>query len=90
MFLSYSKLNTFRQCPLRYKLQYVNRLPGRPKRYVKLGRIVHATIRRAYQYAQEGRFTLDQLRQHYEEVWEVRGQPEVRYSNEYRTGLQFM
>jgi RecB family exonuclease len=55
-----------------------------------LGQVVHATIRRAYQYAHDGHFTLDQLRQHYEEVWEVLRQPEVVQSSEYRTGLTIM
>ena len=135
MFLSYSKLKTFRECRLRYRLQYVNRehyaivtdpiwrvargqkrpksspfraiwscygrsktfrnkhvmlpvnrLPRAPRGYARLGQMVHATIRRAYQYASEGKFTREQLQKHYEDVCDVLRQPEVAQSREYRTG----
>ena len=90
MFLSYSKLKTFRECRLRYRLQYVNRLPRAPRGFARLGQRVHATIRRAYQYASDGKFTREQLQKHYEDVCDVVRQPEVAQSREFGTGLTIL
>lgn len=43
--LSPLRLRTFRRCRLRYKYQYVDRLPGRPSPQDVVGALVHATLR---------------------------------------------
>lgn len=90
MQLSHSQIQTFRQCALRYKLQYLHQLPRRPKRHVRLGRVVHEVIRRAYQYAEDGRFSREDLLAHYDEVCDVVREPQVAQTSEYRQGRAIM
>jgi len=90
MQLSHSQIQTFRQCALRYKLQYLHQLPRRPRRYARLGRLVHAAIRRAYQYAEDGRFSREDLLAHYDEVCDVVREPQVAQTSEYRQGRAIM
>ena len=40
MLLSYSKLNTYQQCPLRYRFTYLDRLPRRPRRLFRMAKRV--------------------------------------------------
>ncbi len=41
---SYSRLHRFAQCPLSYKLHYVDRLPAEPSRESELGVVLHRTL----------------------------------------------
>jgi len=54
MQLSYSKLRTYRECPLRYRFTYLDRLPRRPRRLFRAARRVHAALMRWLTYAQAG------------------------------------
>jgi len=51
---------------------------------------VHATIRRAYQYAPQGLLNRRELQRHYEEVWDLAHQPEVLTLSEYRIGWEML
>ncbi len=42
--LSYSRISTYQQCPLRYKFEYIDRLPSVPKPYFSFGASLHAAL----------------------------------------------
>jgi len=44
-FVSYSQLETFSQCPLKYKYRYVLRLPTPPSHTLSFGQTIHRTLR---------------------------------------------
>ena len=44
-FVSYSQLETFSQCPLKYKYRYVLRLPTPPSHVLSFGQTIHRTLR---------------------------------------------
>lgn len=42
--VSYSQLDTFTVCPLKYKYRYLLQIPGRPHHSLSFGRTIHATL----------------------------------------------
>ena len=43
--ISYSKMSAYSQCPLKYKYQYMEKLPLRPSPYLDFGSTIHNTLR---------------------------------------------
>lgn len=48
LFLSYSKITTFLECPKKYYFQYVCKLPTKPKYYYSFGETVHKVLEAMY------------------------------------------
>ena len=48
-YLSYSQIQTFKVCPLHYKLQYLLRIPYQPRAALSFGSSVHSALRDFYQ-----------------------------------------
>lgn len=71
MRLSYSKLQTYRQCALRYRLTYLDRLPRRPRRLFRAARRVHAALMRWLVYARRGEPLWSEVEQAYRLAWGV-------------------
>jgi DNA helicase-2/ATP-dependent DNA helicase PcrA len=90
MHLSYSKLNTYRQCPLRYRLTYQDRLPRRPRRLFRAARRIHHALMVWLTYAQRGAPSLPEALRAYDHAWEGERQPEVRDLQEYAEGEQIL
>ena len=71
--LSYSAISTYRECPLQYKLIYIDKLKRLPKPYFSFGRSLH----KATEYFYSGMFTappsLSDLLKYYEKNWESEG-----------------
>ena len=86
MHLSYSKLNTYRQCPLRYRFTYQDRLPRRPRRLFRAARRLHHALMAWLTYAKHGPPLLQDVLQAYDRAWEGERQPEVRHLREYAEG----
>ena len=69
---SYSQLSTYEGCPLKYKLNYIDRI----KRYTEgieafLGNRVHETLQKCYDDARFTRInTLEELLAHYNIIWQ--------------------
>ena len=42
--LSYSQINTYQQCPLKYKYHYILQIPRPPKHYLSFGQSLHTTL----------------------------------------------
>ena len=46
--LSHSSMSTYDQCPFKWKLKYIDRLPERPKHYFSFGQAVHSALEHMY------------------------------------------
>src|SRR5688572_25796991 len=90
MLLSYSKLNTYRQCPLRYRFTYRDRLPRRPRRLFRAARRVHAALMTWLTYARHGAPSLAAVLAAYDRAWDGERQPEVRDLREYLEGEEIL
>src|SRR6476620_10459359 len=66
MLLSYSKLNTYQQCPLRYRFTYLDRLPRRPRRLFRTAKRVHHALMSWLVYARSGQPSLSEALRTYE------------------------
>jgi DNA helicase II / ATP-dependent DNA helicase PcrA len=53
-FLSYSQIETFRICPLHYKLKYIYRLPTPPSSSQSFGNTFHAVMKEFYDSVKKG------------------------------------
>jgi putative RecB family exonuclease len=90
MLLSYSKLNTYRQCPLRYRFTYHDRLPRRPRQLFRAARRVHAALMTWLTYARDGAPSLAAVLQAYDRAWDAERHPEVRELREYLEGEEIL
>jgi len=48
-YLSYSQIETFRTCPLHYKLSYIYKIPTPPSASLSFGNSIHQTLREFYE-----------------------------------------
>ncbi len=48
MKLNYSRMDTYRQCPLRYKYRYIDKMKEKPRPPLSLGSSVHKTLQMFY------------------------------------------
>ncbi|HJY98267.1 MAG TPA: ATP-dependent DNA helicase [Patescibacteria group bacterium] len=53
-YLSYSQIETFRTCPLHYKLRYIYKLPTAPSASASFGTTVHASLKAFYERIAKG------------------------------------
>ena len=53
-YLSYSQIDTFRICPLHYKLSYIIRIPTLPSASLSFGSSIHATMKEFYEQVKLG------------------------------------
>lgn len=77
---SHSRLETFEQCPLKYKFQYIDRIekPGFETIEAFVGHRVHEVLKKLYDdllFAKTN--TLDELLSYYKSQWEAEWRPEV-------------
>jgi RecB family exonuclease len=75
MRLSYSKIKTYLECPYKYRLRYIERIPERPKSYFRFSSLIHHVLHEYHFY--QRRKNLDDLLLCYERTW--RGQRNVSY-----------
>ncbi len=52
--LSYSQIDTFKTCPLKYKYRYVLQVPAQPHHALTFGQSVHDTLKHFHQLEQKG------------------------------------
>ena len=53
-YISYSQLETYRMCPLHYKLRYILKIPTPPSAALSFGASIHATLRDFYELFTKG------------------------------------
>ena len=69
-YLSYSQIETFRICPLHYKLKYILRIPTPPSAAQSFGTSIHSALRDFYMGVKSGgKSTIKLLEDTLEEVW---------------------
>ncbi len=71
---SHSKLSTFEQCPLKYKLRYIDKIKPEIEKTIEahLGTSVHDTLEWVYNSVKENSEkspTLDEIINHYIDIW---------------------
>src|SRR3989344_4824581 len=68
--ISYSQLQTYEVCPLKYKYQYVLKIPSSPAAAASFGSTVHNALHKFYKgFAQDPTWGLDQLLNMLETSW---------------------
>ena len=93
-FISWSQLSTFRQCPLRYRFRYLDKIdPEFVASSLLLGSAIHSAIEFHHRRQLEGGepATMDELLNEFWEEWRCRAEesPEVRFSrNENFSSIQ--
>jgi len=69
-YISYSQLEAFAQCPLKYKYRYVLGLPTPPSHVLNFGQTIHRTLRDFHRYQLVGQeATLEDLLRIYAHQW---------------------
>jgi putative RecB family exonuclease len=69
--LSPERLRTFRRCKLRYRYQYVDRLPGRPSPQDILGAVIHAALHDFFRYVPPSERDEERLITVLDEKWQA-------------------
>ncbi len=70
LFLSYSQLETYKTCPLRYKYQHVIKLPTTPGASASFGTSIHSALQKFYEeFLEDKKVGLDRLLELYEANW---------------------
>jgi DNA helicase-2/ATP-dependent DNA helicase PcrA len=52
--VSYSKLDTFKVCPLKFKYRYLLQIPARPHHSLSFGRTLHSTLQQFHEQEMQG------------------------------------
>ena len=53
-FISYSQIDIFKTCPLKYKYRYILQVPTRPHHALTFGQSIHNTLRDFHRFEQKG------------------------------------
>lgn len=72
-FLSYSAIDTYKICPLRYKYRYVLNVPTAPSHALSFGSTIHDTLRDYYSAKRFKDLDLQELLKIYEKNWHPLG-----------------
>lgn len=67
MKLSYTKIKTYLECPYKYRLSYIERIPQKPKSYFKFASLIHQVLHKYHFY--QKRDSLNSLLLCYERIW---------------------
>lgn len=82
-YLSYSQIETFRLCPLHYKLRYLLNIPTPPSASLSFGTSIHNTMRDFYaMHAQGQKVTKEILFDLFGKHWLTAGYESKRYEGE--------
>lgn len=90
MNLSYSKLRIYRQCPLRYRFTYLDRLPRRPRKLFRAARRIHHALMTWLVYAKEGRPSLEEAIRAYDRAWGLEAAEDPTASRDYQEGREIL
>ncbi len=77
---SHSRLNTFEQCPLKFKFKYIDKIIPEIEKTIEshLGEIVHNTLEWIYNQAKENNAPkIEKIIEYYTEKWEENYKPEI-------------
>lgn len=68
--LSASSISTFKQCPLRFKLSRIDKIPEPPTRQTLMGNFVHDSLEHFYNTVEPSQRSLQQAKESAKLVWE--------------------
>ncbi|MGH3443205.1 MAG: RecB family exonuclease [Nitriliruptorales bacterium] len=71
--LSASRIDSYTICPLRFRYQYVDRLPGRPSPHLSFGSSIHSALERFYDRKLPEPAELPELLRHLYDAWDSTG-----------------
>ncbi|HKJ56050.1 MAG TPA: PD-(D/E)XK nuclease family protein [Nitriliruptoraceae bacterium] len=75
--LSFSRIDSLRQCSLKFRYRYLDRLPTRPATYLSFGTSVHSALELFHERTLFGRPDLDDLHQFLYDNWDSSGYAQV-------------
>ncbi len=82
--LSFTQMDTFLTCPLKYKFSYVLRIPTAPNHALSFGITIHESLREFHLKKMfDEDLSLEQLMQVYEEKWQPLGYMDENHRNLY-------
>jgi len=83
---SFTQIKDYMDCPLKYKLTHIDKVPRRPKPYFTFGSVIHETLKRFYELIQKNRGAdLQGLLRIYKELWAPSGYRDKREEAIYKT-----
>jgi RecB family exonuclease len=88
--LSYSKLKIYRQCPLRYRFTYLDRLPRRPRRLFRAAKRVHHALMTWLVYARDGKPSLEAAMTAYDAAWGAEMAGDSSAGRDYQEGREIL
>jgi len=80
-FLSYSQIDTYKICPLRYKYSYVLKVPSSPSHNLSFGITIHDTLRDFHSRQMFDEVSLDDLLTMYKNNWQPLGYMDEGHRN---------
>lgn len=88
--VSFSQIDTFKACPLKYKYRYVLQVPAAPHHALSFGQSLHDTLRHFHQLQQLGqKLTLKKLLQLYHHYFREEGYDSSQHKQErFQTGAK--
>lgn len=75
--LSFSRIDTLRQCSLQFRYRYLDRLPSKPATYLSFGTSVHSALELFHERTLFGRPDLEDLHQFLYDNWDSSGYAHV-------------
>jgi DNA helicase-2/ATP-dependent DNA helicase PcrA len=67
---SFTKIDIYMQCPLKYKFSFIDNIPRRPKPYFTLGTVIHDVLKEFYTYVQKDyKIDIKKLLEIYDHLW---------------------
>jgi DNA helicase-2/ATP-dependent DNA helicase PcrA len=83
--LSFSQIETYQTCGLKYKFRYLYRIPTAPKGYYVYGSVQHQVLEEFFSRIKKGEeVSSESLRQLYEKHWRDEGYPDTMQQREYK------
>jgi len=81
--LSHSSITMYQECPLRYKLKYVDNVPEKPKHFFSFGQSMHKALEFFYGVKALPAPSLEELVRYYKENWISTGYRDQAQEAEY-------
>jgi len=72
-FLSYTQVNTYNTCPLKYKYSYILNIPQPPAHALSFGSTIHDTLKDFHSALMSKTVSKEQLMEMYEDNWQPAG-----------------
>jgi len=90
--LSYTSLDAFINCPLKYKFNYIYKIPMRPAAPLRFGADMHDTLESFYKFIKEGKTpTIEELFKIYLSFWNSSGYVNKSQEMQYqRSGYEIL